>query len=137
VLQACLVTWVFAGLVLTAAAIALLGVLVDPGLVQDAMESDPRYADAGIGQDTLRTWVIVSAAVLVVWSAAAIVLAVFTFLGRNWARIGLVVSAIVTGMVTLLAVVGSPLVVILTVACGMCVLLLTRRAVSGWFAHRI
>lgn len=136
VLQACLVTWVFAGLVLTVSVVALLGILADPGLVQDAMESDPRYADAGISEDTLRTWVIVSAVALIVWSSAAILFAVFTFLGRNWARIGLIICAISAGTMTLVAVFASPLVVILAVACGMCVLLLTRRAASEWFTRR-
>jgi hypothetical protein len=136
VLQACLFTWVFGGLVLIGSTIALLGIALDPDVVTNVLESDPRYEDSGLSAGVLRAWVLGSAVLFLLWSLLAVVLAVFVFLGRKGARVALVVSASVAGVLSLVGMLGSPVVVVVTLACGLTVLLLTRPASRAWFVGR-
>jgi hypothetical protein len=134
--QACLVTWVCAGLVLTGSAMVVLALVVDPGMARDVYEQDSRIAEAGLTPGNLRSTFIVVCSVLAAWSLVAIGLAVAAYLGRNWARIALVASAGLAGLCFLLAALSSPVLVIPGLACWAVAFLLLRPQVHHWFTDR-
>jgi hypothetical protein len=135
-LQACLVTWVCAGFVLMGSALVLLAMGLDPSLAKDIYEQDETFADAGLTPDSMRSFFLTICSVIAVWSTGAIALAVFAFLGRNWARIGLVAFAVSAGLFCLVLGVSSPVLLIPATACGAAAFLLLRPQVRSWFTDR-
>jgi len=135
-LQACLVTWVCAGVVLLGSAMVVLALAVQPSLAQDLYDQDSSFADAGLTPSTIRSFFLALFSVLAVWSTAAIVLAVFAFTGRNWARLGLVGCAVTAGVLCLAVALGSPFLILPALACGGSAFLLLRPRVHHWFTDR-
>jgi hypothetical protein len=136
VLQACLVTWVVSGLVLMGSAMVVLALAIEPSLAKDIYEQDGTYADAGLTPGSLRTFLLAICSVLALWSLAAIVVAIFAFLGRNWARLLLVGSAVTAGLFCLVMAIGGPLLILPALACGGSAFLLLRPQVQRWFTDR-
>lgn len=136
VLQACLVTWVVAGLALISTAMVVLALALEPSLAKDIYEQDETFADAGLTPASLRSFLLAICSVLALWSLAAIVVAIFVFLGRNWARLVLVGSAVTAGLFCLLLAVGGPLLILPALACGVSAFLLLRPQVHHWFTDR-
>lgn len=136
VLQACLLTWVFSGVVLCGMLIAILAFAASPDMLQEVYESDDRFADADLDLDTLRAASISVAAVFSVWAIVATVLAVFTFLGHNWARITLIISAAVTAMLGLVMMIAAPMLALVSVAAILAIVMLTRARTNAWFLNR-
>jgi len=135
-LQACLVTWVCAGVVLLGSAMVVLALAVQPSLAKDLYEQDSSFADAGLTPSTVRSFFLALFSVLAVWSAGAVVLAIFAFTGRNWARLGLVGCAVTAGMFCLAVALGSPFLILPALACGATAFLLLRPRVHTWFTDR-
>lgn len=135
-LQACVVTWVCAGLVLLGSATVVLALALQPSLAKDLYDQDSSFADAGLTPSTVRSYLIAVLSVLAVWSTVAIVLAVFAFVGRNWARIGLVGCAVTAGVFCLVVAFGSPPLFLPATACGGTAFLLLRPRVHHWFTDR-
>lgn len=136
VFQACLFTWVMSGLVLMTMLLAVLVLSTDSSVVQEVYESDSRFAEADLSVDTLRTATIVMSIVFSVWSLVAVVLALFAFLGHNWARITLIISAAVAALLSLLMVVAAPPLLVIGIACVFTIVMLTRRPANDWFTAR-
>ncbi|WP_156393663.1 MULTISPECIES: hypothetical protein [unclassified Nocardioides] len=125
-LQACIITWIMSGVVLLGMAIVVIGLLTTPDLLKDVYESDSRFGESGVSVSQLKVASIVMALVFSAWSAVAIVLALFVFNGHNWARITLVVSGSVAGLLSLVLVISSPVLLVVTAACVATVVLLLR-----------
>jgi hypothetical protein len=68
------------------------------------------------------------------WCLSACALAVFAFLGHGWARIMLAVSAIVAGVLSLLAVISFPGFLVLTLTATVVAVLLLRGDSARWYA---
>jgi len=131
---ACGLTWLFAGLaaVLMGSSVVLLA--TSPGLVFDEVHrQDPQLAQAGLTDEVLRTATYAVGGVFVVWSLAAVVVAVLAFRGVRWARTALVVSAAVSAAVCLLASVGQFVMLLPLAASVVTLALLVRPDVRAWF----
>ncbi|GAB3856697.1 hypothetical protein GCM10028801_14090 [Nocardioides maradonensis] len=133
---ACVVTWVCSGL----AAVATVAMMVFLTTSGDAYLSDAidkahqvwgSMAD-GITTTQLRAELYVLLAGVLLWCLAAIVLALFAWAGRGWARILLAVSAIGAGVCALVGALGSPILLVLAAACGVSAVLLLRPESSAW-----
>ena len=135
-LQACVVTWVCAGVVFLGSAMVVLALAVQPSLAQDLYEQDSAFADSGLTPSTIRAFFLALFSVLALWSAAAIVLAVFAFIGRNWARLALVGCSVTAGVFCLAVALGSPFLILPALACGGSAFLLLRPRVHHWFTDR-
>jgi hypothetical protein len=99
----------------------------------EALQRDPTIAARGWSSREILGGLWVISAVAIVWSLAAMALAVLAFRRVNAGRIGLVVSAALSGAVGVcLLVVGWPHAVAAFTTVG---LLLSGRA-SRWYAHR-
>lgn len=136
VLQACLLTWVFSGLVLLVMGVAALAFATSPDLIRDVYESDDRFADVNVDLDQLRAASLVVAGLFSVWALIAVVLAGFTFIGHNWARVTLIISASVAGLLGLGMAFAAPMVLLVTVAAVLVVVMLTRGRSNDWFLSR-
>ena len=136
VLQACLITWVFSGVVVLAMALVLISFAADPSLIDDVYSSDRRFADSGLTADQIRSYSLGLALVFGLWALAAAALAVLVMLGRRWARYVLIASSVLTALLTLVMVVAAPVLLVVTLAGVATAVLLTRPAVGAWFAQR-
>jgi hypothetical protein len=136
---ACVLTWVFAGVVALGSLLALVAMLVSPDLWSEQMRRD-LTDQAGVTWDQARRAAIVALVVFGSWSLVAALVAVFVFLGHEWARLLLVVSAASAAMIcawTLVAGGLAGLMMILPLAaCVATVALLLRGDVSGWVRGR-
>jgi len=136
VVQACLLAWMFSGVVLVSLVVALGALLADPSFVETVYREDPRFSGGDLSPATLRAGTVAVSVIFAVWSMAAIVLATWTFLGRNGARIGLLVSSAVAGLLTLVMTFALPVMALVALACLATILMLTRPASNDWFARR-
>ena len=135
VLWACIVTWVFSGLAgLTMAALALVIVASPETFFDELRQRDPTFDTQGFSDGSLANLIYVTAAVTVVWSSVATVLAILLFNRVSWARIALVACASGAGAVCLVTAVGSLVMVAPLLGCGVTIALLLRREVRAWTA---
>lgn len=135
VVQACVITWLLSGLVLIGSVPSMLVFIAGGDLMQEVYDSDPQLAESGVDLETLRWFMVAALAIVAVWSGVAIVLAVLAFLGRNWARIGLVVSAATTAVLCLVMSAVSIGMLVPVAASGVVVVLLLRPRVKGWYTR--
>ncbi len=136
VVVACILTWVFAGLVLVGSAFLVMGLLIAPDTVKDAYQDSAQADD--ISFSTLRQSVLVAGSLFAVWSIGAIAVAVFAMLGRNWARITLLASsAMAAGLFLLSAPSSGYLLLVPMLACVHTVMVLLRRHVVEWYTRRL
>lgn len=136
---ACVLTWVFAGVVAFGSLLALVAMVLSPDLWSEQMRQD--FTDqAGVTWDQARQAALGAGIVFGVWSLVALVVAAFAFLGHEWARLLLVVSAASAAMLTALMLVSAGLVGLVMLlplgACVATVVLLLRSEVSGWVRGR-
>lgn len=136
VVQACVITWVFAGLVVAAMGLVLVSFAADPSLIEDVYTSDDRFAESGLTADQIRSFSLALALAFGLWGLAATALALLVFLGRNWARFLLIGSSVLTALLTLMMGIAAPVLLLVTVAGVATAILLTRPAVGAWFALR-
>lgn len=133
---ACALTWAGAGLAAAGMALVVLVVLVAPEFVLDQVRRSPELEEQGLSDSTIRTSLVVTGVVVTVWSVLAAVLAGFAWRGAPWARIGLIVSAVLAGLLSLVSVLTNPLSIVSLAACAATVVLLLRPEVREFFARR-
>ena len=134
VLWACLITWIFAGLVSLLMVMSAAVVATAPELVLDQLRrQDPEVTDDVLTQGTLTSALYGVAAVSVVWSVVASVLAVLVLRRVRWARVALMAST--GGVVAFLLVgvaQGQLLLLLPVMAAVTTLLLLARPEVRRW-----
>lgn len=103
VVLACLVSAVFSGITLIGA-VVLMGILAtDSALLVDRIAGMSEWQEAGLDDDFIEPALWTWGVILLLWCIASLVLTWFTWKRSNGARIGLVVSAIVAGVFSVLA----------------------------------
>ena len=131
---ACGLTWVFAGLAALLMGSSVVLLATSPGLVFDELHrQDPQLAQAGLTDDVLRTATFVVGGVFVVWSLAAVAVAVLAYRRVGWARTALVVCTATSAVVCLLASAGQFVMVVPLAASVVTLVLLVRPDVRAWF----
>lgn len=126
-------TWVVSAFVAFVFVLVVLTMLLDRDRLLEEIQRTPTLTDAGFTTRQILGFMWVLSAVAIVWSLGAMALAALAFRRVEVARVALVVSGIVTGLVCLAAVpVGWPG----AVAAFTTVTLLSRRPTRDWFAGR-
>jgi hypothetical protein len=126
-------TWVFSAFVAFVFVLVVLTMLLDRDRLLEEIQRTPTLTDAGFTTRQILGFMWVLSAVAIVWSLGAMALAALVFRRVEIARVALVVSGIVAGLVCLAAVpVGWPG----AVAAFTTVALLSRRPTRDWFAGR-
>lgn len=116
--------------------VSVAALVADPGLVLDQLNRQrPELAAQGVTEDLLRTVTYVMAAVVVVWSVGAILLAALVWRRSERARRALVVSASVAAVFLLLSTLGQFLLVLPLAACVVTLALLVRPDARAWFTR--
>lgn len=137
VVWATVLTWIFSGLTVIVLAASGFVFAQDPhGLLTELRQQEPSLDDAGATDSMLIAVVIVMLAIFVVWALVAALLALFVWRGREWARIALVVSAMVAGVVSIIGVVAGGITLPLLVACGVVTRLLLAPPAAAWCRRR-
>ena len=135
VLWACLVTWSICGLGMIFMALSVLTLVAAPDLVFDEIDrQNPDLAAEGLSRSAIITGTYISAAVVLLWGAAAVTFAVFAFRGVAWGRTALLICAGVAGVVCLVGSLFSIALALPFVACAATFALLLRPEVRAWFA---
>lgn len=135
VLWACLVTWSVCGLGMIFMALSVLTLLAVPDLVFDEIDrQSPDLAAEGLSRSSIITGTYVSAAVVLLWGAAAVTFAVLAFRRVAWGRTALMICAGVAGVVCLVGSLFSIMLALPFVACTATFALLMRPEVRAWFA---
>ena len=130
-------TVVFSGLVLVMTSIAVAVMLSSPDLVLEEMRrQSPELAEQGISDAMLRRTTLVTGTLALLWSAAALTLALLMIGRRAWARTGLLVSASACAACCVLATLGSLVVAVPALASISVVACLRRPEVRAWFSRR-
>jgi hypothetical protein len=135
VTAASVITLIFSGLSLLIYAFALIALVIAKDEVIDAITDDPTFQDAGISGDSAFGVVVVFAALFLVWSLIACILAVMVLRRSNAARITLVVSSAVTALFSLLGIMSGISAITLIASVAVIVLLFTGGA-NQWFKRR-
>ncbi|WP_345521909.1 hypothetical protein [Nocardioides conyzicola] len=137
VLWACVLTWVFSGLVVVGLLATAVVLAVSPDLMLDeAHRQNPDLADQGVSDTVLIGFTFLVLAGLVLWALSAAVLAVLVFRRIDWARIVLIVSAATCAVFCLVGVaVGAFLLVLPLLASVACIGMLLRADTRPWFAR--
>ncbi len=133
VVLACLLTWLLCGLVATFL-LLLAGLLTaDTAALVQELQHNPRVADAGLtdGQVIGTLWLV--AAIGITWSLSAMALAVLAYRRVEAGRVGLVVSAVLAGVVGLVA---FPVGLLNAAGAVTATVLLLRRPAREWYAAR-
>ena len=137
VVLACVLTWVLCVLAVVFTVMGAWLVSADPDLVQSQLErQDPELIERGLTQRALEVSTQITAVVASLWSGVAVGLAVLTYRRVPWARVALMVSAALAGVVCLVASLGSFLLVLPAAGCAVSFSLLLRPEVRAWFAPR-
>ncbi|QNN54205.1 hypothetical protein [Nocardioides mesophilus] len=131
VVAATVLTFVAAGLTALLFAVVVAGLVLAKDTVVDVIEQNPEVARMDLNtQDVLAALWVLSALILF-WCLAAMALAFLTFRRVGWARLLLVVSAVASG---LLGLVAFPVGLVVTALAAATVWLLLGRASNAWFA---
>lgn len=129
---ACAVAGVFTGIALLAG-LVLGGVLaLSPDSLVEQITGMREWQDAGLDKDLLVPALWTWAVVLVLWCSGALLLVWFTWRGSNGARVALVVSAVMAGVV---GVLGFPVSLPHLIACASVVGLLVSAPAKAWFTR--
>jgi hypothetical protein len=123
------ITWVFAGVTTLLLAVVALALLVGEGELLTALQRNPEIAGKGYASGDLAAalWLIVAFGIF--WSLAAMALAVLAFHRVRAGQLGLLVSAVLAGVLGVATFV-------VPVAAVVTVVLLLRAESSRWFAGR-
>lgn len=103
-------------------------------LLEEVRRQDPDLANSGVTDSLLITTSYVSGAVVMLWSALTIALAVLTIGRRPWAALGLMFCAIVCAAFSLVATFASVGALIPATAALITVNCLRRPEVREWFS---
>lgn len=132
---ACVLAWVTSTTVVVGLALMALGVgQQSDEIYADMQRQQPELMESyGLSEQDLVASVYVVLAGFLVWALVALVLAGLTFVGHNWARITLAVSAVCAASVVVLACVAAPALVVLLLLLALDAWLLLRSDVARWF----
>jgi hypothetical protein len=131
---ACVIVWVSCALVSGFMLVmSLVMAVARDELFAEIERQEPNFDMKGMSQAELATGTFVLTAVVVLWSVAAIVLAVLAIRGLPLARAALAVSTGATSLVLLGATLLSPALVVLLAASLVTLWLLLRADVTAWF----
>ncbi len=119
-------TWISSAVVLLFVATLVLYLLVDRAPLISVLQRNPNVADLGYSADQLTGAMWVLAVLLTVWAGAAAAFAALAFAGLRAGQIGVLVCAVLAGVVGVGTVV-APVVAVVTVW------LLVRRDANRWF----
>lgn len=129
---ACLITWLLSSFVFVAMGVVAIGLGTSDSLAQEMYDSDPTFDRLDISVSTLKGMAVAMGVTFALWSLAAMVLAIFTFRGHEWARWTLFVSAVIAAIFSLTAAVSVPLVLAFTGLTVYTAVLLTRPTITQW-----
>ncbi|MDZ5619899.1 hypothetical protein SFC88_03625 [Nocardioides sp. HM23] len=133
-LAACIIVWTSCAVVAGFMVLFSLVLAVARDAFFDEIErQQPDFDMQGMSQAELATGTYVATALIVLWCAAAMVLAVLAFRRLQWARIALVLCTGASGLVLLGVTFLSPLLVVLLGANVVTLWLLLRSDVTAWF----
>ena len=130
-----IVSIIFSGLTLALFGILAIGVVAAKDQVVKAMTDDPSFRDLNVSPNDVVAVVAVVCLVFVVWCIISIMLAIFAMRRSQGARIGLVVSSSLAGVLSLLAITSGVSAASLIAAVVVIVLLFTGGA-GDWYARR-
>ncbi len=130
---ACILTWVFSGVVAMLYAGMLLALLVAQDRIVDYVVTSPAWQRAGLERSTLVPILWVGCLVFLAWAVGALVLAWLTWRRHNWARWLLAGSAAATVVVAIFA---FPIGVLHQLAAVLTIVGLFGTAARNWFAPR-
>ena len=134
---ACLVAWITCGLAaLVLAATGLVLLSVPDAVFDELRRQDPELLRSGFSESELRRLTLIGCAIGFAWCAAAITFAVAAFQGRRWGWIGLVVSAAISGVTSLVLLVGSLALIVTLAASAASLGLLLRPESREWCRRR-
>lgn len=100
---ACVVTWVFSGITAAVGLLTLLSLLAAPDMIVDEVLRGVRERGQSVDADLVEPMLWASGALLTLWSAGASMLALFVWRRQAWARVALVTSAALAGLVSVFA----------------------------------
>ncbi|CAM3317012.1 hypothetical protein NODU109028_11130 [Nocardioides dubius] len=129
---ACMITWVLSSMIFVAMGAVAIALGTSESLAREMWESDDSFDSLGVSVSSLRGIAVATSAVFALWSLAAMVLAVFTYRGHEWARWTLFVSAVVAAIFSLTAAVSVPMVLAITGLTVYAAVLLTRPSITHW-----
>jgi hypothetical protein len=134
-MAACVMAWVVSTAVVAGLALTAIGFAAQSDEVYaELMSQQPDMLEAsGLTERQLVASVYVMIGGLVVWALVAIVLAGLTFVGHNWARITLVVSAACAAALALAMCLAAPVFIVMVLLLATGGWLLVRPEVTAWF----
>ncbi len=138
---ACLVTWIFSGMVAVLYTVVTVVLIATPDAVLDPLRESPQWQqalrDSQVPAETVERVLLPSMVIVlvlsIVWALAACVLALLVRRGHGWARWTLVVSA---GATFLLAIAAFPVGLVVQLAAAVVIGLLFHAESRDWFARR-
>jgi hypothetical protein len=126
-------TVLVAGIVFAMTFVSILLIASQPDLViEELHRQNPDLEDQGVSKTLLLTTSVVSGGLAMLWSAAAVVLAVLTAGRRAWAARGLLISAAACALFSIIATLASPVALIPAIAAVATVSCLRRPEVRAW-----
>lgn len=135
-IAACVIVWASCALVSGFMVLfSLIMAVARDEFFAELERQQPDFNMQGMTEAELAAGTYVMTGIVILWSAAAMVLAVLAFRRMAWARIALAVSTGVAVLVLLGATLLSPFLSVLLVAAGVTLWLLLRSDVSAWFAR--
>lgn len=129
----CVVAWVFSTVTVAFLALSALALGTQSQQVYDELREQQPDLAAELSKGELMASMYVVIGGLIVWSLAAIVLAGVAFVGHNWARILLAISAAVAGLLSIVMAIAAPPMVVLVLVFAASTWLLLRPEVSAWY----
>jgi hypothetical protein len=129
--MACILTWVFSGVVALLYLAALAALVVDRQPIVDRVVTSPTWRDSGLADDMLLPMLWLGVLLFLAWSVGAIVLAWFAWRRHNWARYLLAASAVVT---LLVGAVAFPVAIPHQIACALAAGALFAPRSRAWYA---
>lgn len=133
---ACVLTWLVSGL--TIVLLGLTGIAIsfaDRADLRDAINQDQAMRDANITLDDLVAVMWVVLVIGIAWALIAMLLAVFAFRRKNWARIVLVVSASIAGLATMVMGIAFFGFWVVTASAVATVIMLFTSGAQEWYAR--
>jgi hypothetical protein len=133
VTAAAVLTLVFSGLTAALFVFAMVGLVVQRDAFLEELDNEPGLED--VSPDDLFAVMMIVLGVFLVWSLVAIVLAILVLRRSNAARILLIISAAMTALFSLLAIMSAVSAATLIAGISVVVMLLTGSA-RDWFARK-
>lgn len=131
---ACAIVWSMSAVVSGMMALLTVVLLVArEEFFAEVERQQPGFDFQGFSQDEVAAGVFTMTGLVLVWSAGAVVLAIFAFRRANWARVALLASTVGVGVVTLAMVFASPPMLVVVASAATTAWLLLRPEVVGWF----